>query len=331
MKNAGGITIKLFTVLFMSVFILICFGCSGGGSGNTDGGSSGSDGNAAAEICNPMDGQTIELTTGWSEPVPTTLDTTGYCLTDLQQPGSRIYYISISGDNSTAEIYFWDGTQIVDYTGSSIGIGGVAYGTDPMNPTGPIRPFARWSYVVPRRPGWGSIEIGEPWDGTSYKAPGADRCATRYEYPDWWLFKRGDTFDLFDDYLSFARETNPDYHDVSWLNNPDDTAIGTTNDTSLSNNTLYARRAAAAADLGRIDPDRTLKSYFISLGYAVNSDDGYMELFNAAMDQRKGYWNNDLTSRAIVNYFRAGFNMAPLPYLKSCYRHGGRLRFNCPL
>jgi hypothetical protein len=687
MKNAGRWNREFFTVLITAVFIWIFSGCSGGGSGGSDSDLGGGDGNASAETCNPMDGQTIELRSGWSEPVPTALDTTDYSLTDLQQPGSRIYYISTSGDDSTAEIYFWDGTQIVDSSGSSTGVGGVAYGTDPMHPTGPIRPFARWSYVGPRRAGWGSIEIGEPWDGTSYQAPGADRSITRYEYPDWWLFKRGDTFDLFDDYLSFAQETNPaftaedllsastgglnipggrsatekqimgaygdtadprprfknpasgsfisnlgriepkhmtylslhldgrgddkgngeplrgggmsflgqstaavdilfedcriegtsgsaiqntsgqftfyrcvvadnwkddgthlqglyysgnrdarlviqecifmrngftdgdpavtgwppsgaqrydifnrnfylsgetnnmksgvvdtisiigasgdqfrpgmriernffyqgyvfmgahggyadscgatgtmvdnvlqrfkgsntddnrghpgwglfltsgaydvevannivtgaqhegfsfafslraldwycychtfnyatrynaihdnifeanyravvgavdgvdednadcanwsypgivgnsisdnilinthpDYQGISWLNNPDDTADDTTNDTSLSGNTLYSSRAAAAADLGWTDPDRTLRSYLVSLGYTVTSDDGYMEFFNAARDQRKGNWNADLTSRAIVNYFRAGYNMTLLP------------------
>lgn len=107
--------------------------------------------------------------------------------------------------------------------------------------------------------------------------------------------------------------TDPNYHNVASLYRPDDSAVGTTNDTIYNNNSLYPSRAAAAADLGWTDPDRTLRSYLISRGYTVTSTDGYMEFFIAAKDQRKGKWNPDLTSRTIVNYFREGFNMPLLP------------------
>ena len=151
--------------------------------------------------------------TGWSRFTPATYDTSVYPLTHLEQPGTRLIYISAAGSDTAAELYFWDGSRIVDSSGSPTGAGGVAYGTDPMDPTGPIKPFRRWPYVAPRR---NALEdIGTPWDGTSYLAPGEHRAATRYEFPDWWLFKRGDTFDLHQDYLSFARETNPSVSTIS--------------------------------------------------------------------------------------------------------------------
>jgi hypothetical protein len=61
--------------------------------------------------------------------------------------------------------------------------------------------------VAPRRRA--NQDIGTPWDGTAHLAPGENRAKTRYGYPDWWLFQRGEVFDLGQDLLSFARETNP--------------------------------------------------------------------------------------------------------------------------
>lgn len=155
----------------------------------------------------------LEQEAGWTRPVPTTFDTSVYSLTDLEQPGSRICYISNNGNDTSGEIYFWDGSQIVDSSGSPFGEGGLAYGTDPLNPAGPVKPFQRWPYVAPRRNG--SEDIGTPWDGTSYKAPGELRSSTRYGYPDWWLFKRGETYNLYQQYLSFAQETDPALTEIS--------------------------------------------------------------------------------------------------------------------
>jgi len=152
----------------------------------------------------------LVLAGGWTKFTPTPYDTSEYPLTSLNQPGTRLIYISASGNDTEAELYFWNGEAIVDSSGNNTGEGGLAYGIDPMNPSGPIKPFRRWPYVAPRRNA--AEDIGTPWDGTGYKAPGENRAATRYEYPDWWLFKRGDTFDLYQDYLSFARETTPGFN-----------------------------------------------------------------------------------------------------------------------
>ncbi|MCP4020895.1 MAG: hypothetical protein GY729_03550 [Desulfobacteraceae bacterium] len=149
----------------------------------------------------------LETQTGWTQPFPTAYDTSQYPFTHLNQPGSRIFYISNDGNDTSAQIYFWDGSQIVDSQGSPTGEGNIAYGTDPSNPTGPIKPFQRWAYVAPRQDP--SEDIGTPWDGTNYKAPGELRAGTRYGYPDWWLFKRGQTFDVYQDLLSYAQQTNP--------------------------------------------------------------------------------------------------------------------------
>jgi len=166
--------------------------------------------------------QAITITTlDWTIPVPTPFDVSVYGLTDIQQPGSRIFYISADGSDPSdtetplKQIYFWNGNHIIDATGSTTGADGELYGTDPMNPTGLIRPYKSWPFVAPRRTGWGigAAKVGAPWDGTSYKAPGGGEF--RYGFPDWWLFKRGDTFNLKADYLSFAQKTAPSLTETS--------------------------------------------------------------------------------------------------------------------
>lgn len=149
---------------------------------------------------------------GWTSFTPTRLDTSSYSALDLRQPGSRIMYISSSdGDDATGEIYFWDGSKLVDSNGSSVDEMGQPYGNDPFQPSGNIKAFRRWGAVAPRNDG---ADIRTPWDGSPSTAPGGNRARTRYEYPDWWLFKRGDTFDLNQDLLSWAKETNPNLNRV---------------------------------------------------------------------------------------------------------------------
>jgi hypothetical protein len=197
-------------LLFMVVIIGACGG--GGGSAPTQ-----------VSSVQKLSPEGLELG-GWTIPMPAAFDTSTYGLTDVEQPGSRLFYISRTGhdpsgvESPTGQIYFWDGTQIVDASGSATGDGDVAYGTDPMNPTGPIKPYQRWVYVAPRRTGWGinNAKVGAAWDGTSYKAPGGG--AFRHGFPDWWLFKRGDSFDLQAEYLSFAQETTPSLTETTGSN-----------------------------------------------------------------------------------------------------------------
>jgi hypothetical protein len=138
---------------------------------------------------------------GWTVPVPSAADPS-IPLRSMTQTGSRLHYISAAtGNDATGELYFWDGRQIVDQHGKATDAAGVAYGTDPMNPTAAVKAFKRWSFVGPRRAT--TADIG------SRGEVGGTFSASRAGYPDWWLFRRGETFDLADDLLSFERETNP--------------------------------------------------------------------------------------------------------------------------
>lgn len=137
---------------------------------------------------------------GWTVPVPSQRDAT-VPLRSLQQPGSRLFYISAAtGLDATGDIYFWDGAQIIDSAGSAADAAGVAYGSDPMNPSAAVKAFKRWAYVGPRQNG---SDIG------THSPMGSTFVTTRAGYPDWWLFKRSETFDLSDDILSFEREVKP--------------------------------------------------------------------------------------------------------------------------
>jgi hypothetical protein len=137
---------------------------------------------------------------GWTVPVPSKADTSTP-LKSLKQPGSRLFYVSAAtGTDATGEVYFWDGAQIIDSTGKPANAKGEAYGTDATNPSAAVKAFKRWAYVAPRQ------------DGEDFGAPGragAPIVSTRAGYPDWWMFKRGETFDLSEDLLSYAKESNP--------------------------------------------------------------------------------------------------------------------------
>ena len=136
----------------------------------------------------------------WTIPVPSTRDA-NVPLRSLQQPGSRLFYISAAtGSDVTGDIYFWDGNRIIDSAGKPADASGAAYGTDPMNPSAAVKAFKRWAYVAPRQSG-GDIGTHGPL--------GTPVVATRGGFPDWWMFKRGETFDLSQDLLSFEREVNP--------------------------------------------------------------------------------------------------------------------------
>jgi hypothetical protein len=97
------------------------------------------------------------------------------------------------------------------------------------------------------------------------------------------------------------------------LYEPVGAALRSSNDTVYSGNQTFTSRAAAAAALGWVNPNRTLKSYLQDLGVAVTSADGFPEYFNAATQMRRGRWEPQWTSKAIVNYFKVGFGMEPLP------------------
>jgi hypothetical protein len=151
--------------------------------------------------------------TGYTDLTPI-VRSTGVALTSNDQPGSRLHYISTSGgyDPALADYYFWTGSAIVDSSGSLTGAGGIAYGADWRNPTGPIKPYRHMSACIPTNGGdqpgvrTGSAELGS----FSYKAP--ETARPRYHKPDRWLFARGDTFNTdtdLPDYQTFCPTFTP--------------------------------------------------------------------------------------------------------------------------
>jgi hypothetical protein len=176
--------------------------CGGGGGGGSTIAASPSI-TAALDDKNPM-GNTGPCEkgdlTGWTTPQPSAVDRSK-AFKSLQQPGSRLYYISNAGSDSAGDIYFWDGSQIIDAAGQSKNAQGQAYGSDPMNPTAAVKAFKRWAFVAPRQDA--NADIG------SRAIYGTPSPTMRAGYPDWWLFKRGETFDLAQDMVSFAKETDP--------------------------------------------------------------------------------------------------------------------------
>ena len=139
-------------------------------------------------------------------PVPTSL--TGWVsgaapnLT-LTQTGSRIHYIDPNSVNDPATtaacqalLMFWNGANIVDASGfTSPGGVGTLYGTDPLNPSGPVNTFRTWTSVAPRANG---AEIGGTYTGMGMQNQ-APTLFTRSGFADWFLFKRGTTIDLEND------------------------------------------------------------------------------------------------------------------------------------
>jgi hypothetical protein len=159
----------------------------------------------------PGPGPSYEPPRGWVIPTPTIRDA-GTSLTAVAQPGSRIYYISPSSgvvpNHATVMYYFWDGTNIIDNLGNtSPGGVGTPYGTDPLNPSGPVVAWKHWSAVGPCLNGAAAgVRTGDGGIANlgvgSYLYTG-NLTTTRLDKPDWYLFKRGDTIDLTADLADY--------------------------------------------------------------------------------------------------------------------------------
>jgi hypothetical protein len=147
----------------------------------------------------------------WETPVPVTHQG-AYSVPDRSQVGSRIYYVNAatgvdSLTKTVASYYYWNGTNIVDTTGSTVNVAnGQTYGTDPFNPNeAAILPYATWGYVAPRR----TNTTGADGDliGTASSEIAGTRFvngAARHAYPDWWLFKAGQTIRLDNDLATYG-------------------------------------------------------------------------------------------------------------------------------
>lgn len=133
-------------------------------------------------------------------PIPSAHD--GTSLTGLTQPGSRIHYVDPgSGTETTntattmAKCMFWDGINLKDASGSLTGAGGVPYGTDPLNPTGPVNTVKRIASVLPRSD---ASDVGSI-SGTIGALNSSPSSFTRAGFPDWILVKRGTSIDMITD------------------------------------------------------------------------------------------------------------------------------------
>jgi hypothetical protein len=180
------------------VSALAAQGRSTSGSSESPGNGAGNGGKKTSDSTPPTTACGKQDIGGWTIPVPVKADSTRP-LKDLQQSGSRIHYVSpATGDDKTAQFYLWNGTQIVDGSGSPVDSTGRAYGTDPMNPSSAVKAFKRWAAVGPMTTG---RTTAEPHELNNALEP-----TTRKGYPDWWLFKRGDVVDLYKELQSVASE-----------------------------------------------------------------------------------------------------------------------------
>ena len=127
----------------------------------------------------------------------------GQELNPSRDQGSKIvFFDATAGDNATAAVYFFDGTQLVDDTGSPTNPqNGEAYGTDPLMPNeAAIMPF-QYSVGMQRNSGDADPRLRTNDAKVSTVAGG---------FPDWFLYRRGQTHTAFDSALAGGRsQTEP--------------------------------------------------------------------------------------------------------------------------
>jgi hypothetical protein len=130
------------------------------------------------------------------------LGDTSLAFNDTRDTGSKIvYFDTTAGNNTTGEAYWWDGEYIVDSTGSRNASNGDLYGTDPTHPNeNAIKPFA--NMLEAKSDDRLKTQRNSSRDWFSDGLAGG--------YPDWFLFKRGQTHRDFKEYLYGGRsESEP--------------------------------------------------------------------------------------------------------------------------
>lgn len=97
--------------------------------------------------------------------------------------GSKIVYFDVTAtDNTTGEAYWFHNGKIVDTKGSATNEQGLAYGTDPLNPNqAAIKPF---KHLADKHPKMRTVRQ-------------ARNIGLADTFPDWYLFKRGQTHTTF--------------------------------------------------------------------------------------------------------------------------------------
>jgi hypothetical protein len=115
--------------------------------------------------------------------------TTWHVFNSTRDKGSKIvYFNNASGDNAAGQVYWWDGSRIIDSAGNAANPAGQAYGTDPLRPNeAAIKPFR----TALRSGGgeWGDLPLRSHFNLEFGTVAGG--------YPDWFLFRRGQTHTEF--------------------------------------------------------------------------------------------------------------------------------------
>ena len=119
---------------------------------------------------------------------------------DSRDKGSKIVFFNTeTGDNESAEAYWWNGENIIDTDGKTVDADGEKYGTNPLHPN--EKAIKAFKYSV----------------GTCRNAAGDPRLRSHNYphfgtvsggYPDWYLFRRGQTHDTFDGSIDGGRNEN---------------------------------------------------------------------------------------------------------------------------
>ena len=170
---------------------------------------------------------------GWKVYTPVTANpaVVGGLTSYLNQTGTRLQYVDPSQVVATTMLaldqaatynastnphggpYYWNGTNIIDGSGNTAPLtgiySGVAYGTDPMNPSAAVQAFKRISYVSYNR--FGNNRLNGTVMNGDYTSPGNGQCNAsggRIGKPDWTFIKRGTTLVLEDDYYDLNLEGN---------------------------------------------------------------------------------------------------------------------------
>lgn len=114
---------------------------------------------------------------------------------DERDTGSKILFFDPeAGDNQSAQVYWWNGTHIIDSAGNTQNDEGEIYGTNPLEPNlNAIAPFATLTGM--RGNADGDLRI-RTHHRSQYRVAG---------YPDWFLFRRGAEHTLFDGALAGGR------------------------------------------------------------------------------------------------------------------------------
>lgn len=160
---------------------------------------------AAFLLClQPASAQTSD---GWTDPRDLIVVSDGsrslgnpaLAFNSTRDQGSKIvYFDTATGDNVTADVYWWNGTELVDSAGNTANPDNdEIYGTDPLNPNeAAIRPFAA------------CLSGNDNRLRTQAGSGGPNRwrfSGLAGGYPDFFLFRRGQVHSEFDRYLVGGR------------------------------------------------------------------------------------------------------------------------------